>query len=93
MIKAKKITIWILIITLVLILGIVGGVYAYGNHLFNKVEKVEINKEDVGIKEEIKEKLSEYNGNIINIALFGVYRRWSYWKIRFNNDSNYRYNS
>lgn len=72
MIKAKRITIWILMITMMLILGIVGGVYAYGNHLFNKIEKVEINKEDVGIKEEVQEKLSEYNGNIINIALFGI---------------------
>lgn len=72
MVKAKKITIWILMITLMLILGVVGGVYAYGNHLFNKMEKVEINKEDVGIKEDVQEKLSEYNGNIINIALFGI---------------------
>lgn len=72
MIKAKRITIWILMITMMLILGIVGGVYTYGNHLFNKIEKVEINKEDVGIKEEVQEKLSEYSGNIINIALFGI---------------------
>ena len=72
MVKAKKATILILTIVLILILGAVGGIYAYGNHLFNKIEKVEINKEDVGIKEEVQQKLSEYSGNIINIALFGI---------------------
>ena len=72
MTKGKKITIWILSIILVVILGAVGGVYFYGNHLFNKLEKVEIDKDDIGITEEIEEKLSQYSDSIINIALFGV---------------------
>lgn len=70
--KGKKITIWILSIVLVIILGAVGGVYFYGNHLFNKLEKVEIDKDDMGITEEVEEKLSQYSDSIINIALFGV---------------------
>ena len=70
--KGKKITIWILAIVLVVILGTIGGVYVYGNHLFNKLEKVEIDKEDIGITEEVQEKLSQYSNSIINIALFGV---------------------
>ena len=70
--KGKKITIWILSIVLVIILGAVGGVYFYGNHLFNKLEKVEIDKDDIGITEEVEEKLSQYSDSIINIALFGV---------------------
>ena len=72
MTKGKKITIWILSIVLVIILAAVGGVYFYGNHLFNKLEKVEINKDNIGITEEVEEKLSKYNDSIINIALFGV---------------------
>ena len=70
--KGKKITIWILSIVLVIILGAVGGVYFYGNHLFNKLEKVEIDKDNIGITEEVEEKLSQYSDSIINIALFGV---------------------
>lgn len=70
--KGKKITIWILSIVLVIILGAVGGVYFYGNYLFNKLEKVEIDKDDIGITEEVEEKLSQYSDSIINIALFGV---------------------
>ena len=72
MTNGKKIIIWILSIILVVILGAVGGVYFYGNHLFNKLEKVEIDKDDIGITEEIEEKLSQYSDSIINIALFGV---------------------
>ncbi|WP_195986677.1 LCP family protein [Clostridium sp. D53t1_180928_C8] len=72
MTKRNKITIWILSIILLITLGAVGGAYIYGNHLFNKVEKVEIDKEDVGITEEVEEKLSQYDNSIINIALFGV---------------------
>lgn len=72
MTKGKKITVWILAIVLVIILGAVGGVYFYGNHLFNKMEKVEIDKDNIGITEEVEEKLSKYNDSIINIALFGV---------------------
>ena len=72
MTKGKKITVWILAIVLVIILGAVGGVYFYGNHLFNKMEKVEIDKDNIGITEEVEEKLSQYSNSIINIALFGV---------------------
>ena len=72
MTKGKKITVWILAIVLVIILGAVGGVYFYGNHLFNKLEKVEIDKDNIGITEEVEEKLSQYSNRIINIALFGV---------------------
>ena len=72
MTKGKKITIWILSIVLVIILGAVGGAYFYGNYLFNKLENIEINKEDIGITEKIEEKLSKDNDSIINIALFGI---------------------
>lgn len=70
--KGSKIALWIIGIILgVFIIGI-GGVYIYGNYMFNKVEKVEVDKNDVGIIEEVEEKLSPYSNSIINIALFGV---------------------
>ena len=70
--RVGKISLVILTITLMLLLGVVGGVYWYGNHLFNKIEKVEIDTGDVGIKAEVQEKLSEYKSDIKNIALFGI---------------------
>lgn len=70
--KGRKIVLWIIGIILgIFIIGI-GGVYIYGNYMFNKVEKVEVDKNDVGITEEVEEKLSPYSNSIINIALFGV---------------------
>ena len=70
--KRSKIALWIIGIILgVFIIGI-GGVYIYGNYMFNKVEKIEVDKNDVGITEEVEEKLSPYSNSIINIALFGV---------------------
>ena len=47
--KRKKISLIILGITLIILLITVGGVYWYGSHLFNKIEKVEIDTNDVGI--------------------------------------------
>ena len=70
--KGNKIALWIIGIILgVFIIGL-GGVYIYGNYMFNKVEKIEVDKNDVGITEEVEEKLSPYSNSIINIALFGV---------------------
>ena len=70
--KGSKIALWIIGIILgVFIIGI-GGVYIYGYYMFNKVEKIEVDKNDVGITEEVEEKLSPYSNSIINIALFGV---------------------
>ena len=70
--KGKKIVLWIIGILLTMIIGIVASAYFYFNHLVNKTTKVEINKENIGITEEVEEKLSKYNDTIINIALFGV---------------------
>ena len=70
--KRKKISLIILGITLIILLITVGGVYWYGNHLFNKIERVEVDTNDVGITEEVQDKLSEYSNSVINIALFGI---------------------
>ena len=70
--KGKKITLWIIWIILFIILGVASGAYIYANSLLNKMEKVEINKEDVGITDEVEEKLTKYDDTITNIALFGI---------------------
>ncbi|WP_195948874.1 LCP family protein [Clostridium saudiense] len=70
--KSKKIVLWILAIILVVVLGAVGGAFIYANSLFNKMEKVEIDKDNVGITEEVQEKLSVYDDKVTNIALFGI---------------------
>lgn len=68
----KKITLWILGIIVFSVVGLVAGGYIYVNSLFSKMEQVEIDKENVGIKEEVEEKLSKYDDSITNIALFGI---------------------
>lgn len=70
--KRSKIVLWILGVIISILLLTIGGIYAYGNHLFNKIEKIEIDKSDVGIKDEVEEKLSTYSDSVINIALFGI---------------------
>ncbi len=70
--KWKKVILWIIGILLTMIIGIVASGYLYFNHLVNKTTKVEINKENIGITEEVEEKLSKYSDTILNIALFGV---------------------
>lgn len=70
--KRSKIVLWILGVIISILLVTIGGIYAYGNHLFNKIEKIEIDKSDVGIKDEVEEKLSSYSDSVKNIALFGI---------------------
>ena len=70
--KSKKILLWIISIILVGVLGVVIGAFVYTKSLLNKMEKVEINKEEVGITEAVKENLSIYENKVINIALLGI---------------------
>ena len=70
--RRSKIVLGILGIIISILLVTIGGIYAYGNHLFNKIEKIEIDKSAVGIKDEVEEKLSAYSDSVINIALFGI---------------------
>ena len=70
--RVSKIVLIIIGIIIGVFLISIGGVYIYGRHIYNKVEKVEVDKEEVGITEEVEEKLSPYNNSVINIALFGV---------------------
>lgn len=70
--RRSKVVLWILGVVISILLVTIGGIYSYGNHLFNKIEKIEIDKSDVGIKDEVEEKLSAYSDSVINIALFGI---------------------
>ncbi len=55
--KSKKIVLWILAIILVVVLGAVGGAFIYANSLFNKMEKVEIDKDNVRIQKRLPRKI------------------------------------
>lgn len=71
--KLKKMALWqkILLSLFVLLLVSVGGAYFYIHNLLDKTEKVEINKENLGITPENKE-IAVKNKGVTNIALFGI---------------------
>ena len=64
----KKIVLWILGVLLSLTVVAVGGTFFYVKHMIGKVDHVKINKDDLGINEEVEEKY----GDIRNIALYGI---------------------
>ncbi|MDU7887135.1 MAG: LCP family protein, partial [Clostridium perfringens] len=68
--KNRKLIITLSIIGL-LIVGLVGGVATYGLTMLGKVNKVNLNEDNLGIDKDIDAKLSKYDG-IANIALFGI---------------------
>lgn len=70
--RVGKIIAWIVIIILMIGGATAGVVYWSAHSLVNKMEKVEIDKSDVGIAEEVEEQLSQYNDSVTNIALFGI---------------------
>ena len=58
-----------IVLTLVIILAIlVGAMFWYVNNKLGKMQKIDLNEEDLGISQEAKENLSGYR----NIAIFGV---------------------
>ncbi|CAG9338856.1 LCP family protein [Clostridium perfringens] len=69
-IKNRKLIITLSIIGL-LIVSLVGGVATYGLTMLGKINKVDLNENNLGIDKAIDEKLSKYDG-IANIALFGI---------------------
>lgn len=68
--KNRKLIITLSIIGL-LIVGLVGGVATYGLTMLGKINKVDLNEDNLGIDKDIDAKLSKYDG-ITNIALFGI---------------------
>lgn len=55
-----------------IIIIVVGFGFYYVNNMINKVEKVKVNEENIGINKELDDKLSTEFGDIQNIALFGL---------------------
>ncbi|HAT4245685.1 TPA: LCP family protein [Clostridium perfringens] len=68
--KNRRLVITLSIIGL-LIIGLVGGIATYGLTMLGKVNRVDLNEDNLGIDKAVDEKLSKYNG-IANIALFGI---------------------
>lgn len=62
----------ILIAIACLIPLLVGCGFFYVTNLLSKIEKVEVNKENLGIDESVDAELSKKYGDIQNIALFGI---------------------
>ncbi len=89
--KVKKISIKILLLTFSIILIFIIGVYFYGNYMFNKIENIEINKNDIGITTEIEEKLLKYSNNYKYCLIWCGLRRVKSRQVRFNNYCNNRY--
>ena len=58
----------ILLAIVIILIICLGAVYFFISNKFNKVEQVHIEKEELGISEEIEEKLSGFT----NIAIFGL---------------------
>lgn len=77
--KRKKMNIFLKVILVILIVFVVliavglGGAYWYINNKLGKMQKVEINDEDLQINERVEENLTGYR----NIAIFGVDSRSS----------------
>lgn len=71
--KSKNMASWkkILLVVCILIIIFCGGSFMYIKSLLNKPTKVDINKENLSINEEVTQKLDEID-KIKNIALFGV---------------------
>lgn len=72
--KRVKLLVNIIIAIVIILVLIMGGVYFYINSLLGKVEKEEIQKDDIGITAEIEEEINNYENaeEVKNIALFGI---------------------
>lgn len=66
--KGLKIFLSIVIVLILIISILLGAAYFYVKNKFDKIKKVEIPQEELGIEEEVAESLTGYR----NIAIFGV---------------------
>lgn len=72
--KVLKIIGIIILILVILMIAVVVGGYVFIQQKFAKMQKVEINKENLNISEKVEEHLEEYR----NIAIFGIDNWGSY---------------
>lgn len=68
--KGKVAGIVIAIIVL-LFIGAIGGGYFYVTHSLNKLNRVQLNPEDLGINSQVENELDKFKG-ITNVVIFGV---------------------
>ena len=66
--KGLKIFLIILLVLVILLASIIGFAIWFVNDKLNKIQKVDINVEELGVAEQTEEQLEEYR----NIALFGI---------------------
>ncbi len=70
--KGRKISLIVLSVIVTIIIAVISGGYYYINNMLSKIEKVEVNKENLGIDEKLDTELSTKYDSIQNIALFGI---------------------
>lgn len=70
--KGNKIILGAFLTLVLAIVGIAGAIFVYGNSFLAKIEKVKVNEDELGIDNELDEKLISEYGDIQNIALFGI---------------------
>ena len=66
--KALKVLGIILLVLIIIIIIVLSCGYVYLQQKFSKIQKVEINKEDLSISEQVEENLAKFR----NIAIFGI---------------------
>ncbi|WP_291658812.1 LCP family protein [Clostridium sp.] len=71
-VKKKSRLVLVLTVVVCLIAGCFGGGILLANHMLNKMDRVELDKDKIEVKEEVHEKLSAYADDVINIALYGI---------------------
>ena len=66
--KCLKVFGIIVLILIIILLSILGSIYWFINDKISKMQKVEINEEDLGVSVQAEENLADYR----NIAIFGI---------------------
>ena len=66
--KGLKVFGIIVLILIIILLSILGSIYWFINDKISKMQKVEINEEDLGVSVQAEENLADYR----NIAIFGI---------------------
>ena len=58
----------IVLVLIIIIVLMIGGTFLYVNNKLSRIQRVELNQEDLKVSEEVENNLSEYR----NIAIFGI---------------------
>ncbi|MGL4656686.1 MAG: LCP family protein [Sarcina sp.] len=61
----------VIAVIVLLFIGAIGGGYFYVTHSLNKLNRVQLNPEDLGINSQVENELDKFKG-ITNVVIFGV---------------------